>query len=66
MELIHPNEVEVGDLIWKEQLEVIEVKKLSISTAITAKFNTEKFNGSAQWLLENWQLIEITRNSVTN
>lgn len=61
MERIPAPEVRVGDVIWKEQRHVVtKVQHLSVSTAITARA-TDVVGVSVQWRLENWQMVEVTR-----
>lgn len=56
---VHPQDVKLGDIIWQEDgLVVIEVKTLTVSSAITARM--EK-GGSVQWVVEAWQFVPVWR-----
>lgn len=58
---IRADEVVVDDIIWDEPgWRVLEVKRLSVTVAITAR-RIGDTDGSAQWLLEHEYLVPVRR-----
>lgn len=58
---VRADEVQVGDIIWKEQRNVVtRVRHLSVSTAIDTTA-TDKPGLFVQWLLANELQVPITR-----
>ena len=63
-EYVRADQLQVGDIIWKEQETVVtRVRKMSVTTAVYGQ-HIDRIGpeyGGSEWLLDDWQQVPITR-----